>query len=117
MWGGHSCPPPLTLLSPLTLIFPSTLLSPSCSDWSISLEHPRFAHQKIRQRAQRDRNRIGEQIVHVALPDHHSHECEITENGDGSVGQIEAQQPRQRMGPGGLHSVSPGELFVPDEIV
>ena len=101
MWGGHSlrqaqgrpCPPPLTLLS----AFEVDLSSCHCRlAWSLFLEHPRFTHQKVRQRTECDRNRVGEQIVHVTLADHHLHERQVAEDGDGSVTQVEAKQPRQR---------------------
>ncbi len=36
VWGGHSCPPPLTLILPLTLIFSLTLILP----WILILPLP-----------------------------------------------------------------------------
>ncbi|MFZ0864161.1 MAG: hypothetical protein WB781_12035 [Candidatus Sulfotelmatobacter sp.] len=90
---------------------------------SFSREHPRFAHQEIRQRAQGNRNRVGEQIVHLELTDHHFHQCQVAEDRYGSIGEIEAEEPFQRLPhsirlrSARLRSISPGELFVPDEVM
>src|ERR1035441_10231315 len=94
---------------------------------SASLEHPPLAHQEIPERARRDGHRVGQQIVHVALADHHFHKSEVAEDGNGSTSEVEAQEPGQRTTPAGLHSVrlpsirlrsvGPGELLVPDEVM
>jgi hypothetical protein len=101
------------------------------------LKNPFFADQEIRQRAERDCKRVGEQIVHVALADHHSHKGQVAEDRHCSSSHIEAQEPEQRTAPvsiyearlGGVkvdfinpdsinpNSINPGELFVPYEVV
>src|SRR5579872_4051910 len=64
---------------------------------SATLEDPRVADQKICERAKRDRDGVGEQIVHVALADHHFHQREVAEDGDGSVGEIEAEKTTEAL--------------------
>src|SRR5208282_65459 len=66
---------------------------------SLSFEYPRLTHQKIYQRAQRNRDPIGHEIVHPSLPDHHLHQREIPDNRNRTVREIEAQKTRQRTRP------------------